>query len=150
MATTWTKEELQRLKKLYEMGKAVSKIAEELGKPRSTVAYRLRKDFGYQPASKPKKPKTSESELQTPVKQRPRQSLTERIAAPTVAACQWPFGDPRLPGFHFCGASAKPNKPYCDKHCARAYNRVSAAEADERANREAEALAAQLARALEP
>jgi GcrA cell cycle regulator len=35
--------------------------------------------------------------------------------------CLWPIGDPRQPGFHFCGASAIEGKPYCPEHCARAY-----------------------------
>ncbi|MGZ0187429.1 MAG: GcrA family cell cycle regulator [Alphaproteobacteria bacterium] len=43
----------------------------------------------------------------------------------TGPSCQWPFGDPRLPGFHFCGAASVSGKPYCDEHCAAAYNRVS-------------------------
>jgi GcrA cell cycle regulator len=31
--------------------------------------------------------------------------------------CRWPIGDPRKPGFHFCGA-AKPDdgEPYCKTH----------------------------------
>ena len=34
--------------------------------------------------------------------------------------CQWPFGDPKLPGFHFCGAPVF-YKSYCKAHNDMAY-----------------------------
>ncbi len=37
--------------------------------------------------------------------------------------CQWPIGEPRSKGFHFCGADALEGKPYCEEHCERAYVR---------------------------
>lgn len=36
--------------------------------------------------------------------------------------CRWPGGDPRAPGFGFCGAPAKPGSAYCTHHHARAYS----------------------------
>src|SRR5437667_12849644 len=41
--------------------------------------------------------------------------------------CHWPKGTPGKPGFGFCGASAKPGRPYCHKHCERAYQRMATA-----------------------
>jgi hypothetical protein len=35
--------------------------------------------------------------------------------------CAWPEGDPKQPGFHFCGAPAQPGCPYCAEHAAKAY-----------------------------
>jgi len=35
--------------------------------------------------------------------------------------CRWPHGDPRQPGFKFCGRSAAPGLPYCAHHAAQAY-----------------------------
>lgn len=35
--------------------------------------------------------------------------------------CRWPVGDPGTPAFFFCGATPRPEKPYCAAHCARAY-----------------------------
>lgn len=35
--------------------------------------------------------------------------------------CRWPFGDPRLPGFHFCGARRAGFLPYCAVHAGIAY-----------------------------
>ncbi|MCE0743954.1 GcrA family cell cycle regulator [Acetobacter sicerae] len=37
------------------------------------------------------------------------------------ATCCWPLGDPGTPGFHFCGATPLPGKPYCAEHAAMAY-----------------------------
>lgn len=36
--------------------------------------------------------------------------------------CRWPFGDPKQPGFVFCGQLAT-QPPYCAAHSARAYTR---------------------------
>lgn len=35
--------------------------------------------------------------------------------------CCWPIGDPGTPGFHFCGATPLPGKPYCAEHAQIAY-----------------------------
>jgi GcrA cell cycle regulator len=54
-------------------------------------------------------------------------------SAPRVAAqagsksCSWPVGDPKQPGFHFCGDAAEPGRPYCAHHCGIAYHRKSEA-----------------------
>lgn len=37
--------------------------------------------------------------------------------------CQWPYGDPGKEEFHFCGAPAIPERPYCEEHCKLAYVR---------------------------
>lgn len=42
-------------------------------------------------------------------------------------SCSWPVGDPKQAGFHFCGDSAEPGRPYCAHHCAIAYHRKSEA-----------------------
>lgn len=34
----------------------------------------------------------------------------------TAHTCRWPVGDVGQPGFHFCGAEPKPEKPYCEHH----------------------------------
>jgi GcrA cell cycle regulator len=35
--------------------------------------------------------------------------------------CRWPFGDPRLPGFLFCGAQRADHLPYCIMHARFTY-----------------------------
>lgn len=39
----------------------------------------------------------------------------------SAQTCRWPIGDPKKPGFHFCGRRAIPGKPYCPEHAAIAY-----------------------------
>jgi len=38
--------------------------------------------------------------------------------------CQWPVGDPRQTGFHFCGATAHEGFSYCSEHARMAYQPV--------------------------
>ena len=40
--------------------------------------------------------------------------LNERI-------CKWPIGHPGEAEFHFCGEKSEPGFPYCNSHCAIAY-----------------------------
>jgi GcrA cell cycle regulator len=43
------------------------------------------------------------------------------------AACAWPIGEPKRPGFHFCGAPLHNYKtPYCLEHMRIAYNKLPA------------------------
>ena len=35
--------------------------------------------------------------------------------------CCWPIGDPKLPGFSFCGTRIIPGRPYCEEHSNLAY-----------------------------
>jgi GcrA cell cycle regulator len=44
-----------------------------------------------------------------------------------VKSCSWPMGDPKQPGFHFCGEPSEPGRPYCSSHCHQAYQRKSEA-----------------------
>jgi GcrA cell cycle regulator len=49
--------------------------------------------------------------------------LDERRSILTLTAnsCRWPIGDPKQDGFHFCGRSRLPDRPYCDVHLRRAF-----------------------------
>ena len=47
--------------------------------------------------------------------------------------CRWPYGDPKHEDFGFCGDSAMPGLPYCEKHAKMAYqastrNRIFSAD----------------------
>ncbi len=37
--------------------------------------------------------------------------------------CKWPIGDPRKPGFRFCGHAVQPGTSYCAYHAAQAYQK---------------------------
>lgn len=49
---------------------------------------------------------------------------------PAPRQCEWPHGTPGEPGFRFCGAPSDAGKPYCAKHCARAYTKKQEPDAD--------------------
>ena len=35
--------------------------------------------------------------------------------------CRWPFGDPLVGDFYFCGKRKKDGSPYCDHHIRQAF-----------------------------
>jgi GcrA cell cycle regulator len=35
--------------------------------------------------------------------------------------CRWPYGDPKQPGFGFCGCETVPGLSYCEGHAQRAF-----------------------------
>lgn len=37
---------------------------------------------------------------------------------PRHRTCQFPYGNPGDPGFHFCGAPVEMGRSYCPHHCA--------------------------------
>ena len=47
----------------------------------------------------------------------------ERVTVLTLTgrSCRYPTGDPREPGFHFCGRHKAFHEPYCPHHMAIAY-----------------------------
>jgi GcrA cell cycle regulator len=57
----------------------------------------------------------------------PKQSSTRVASHVGSKTCSWPMGDPKLPGFHFCGEPAEAGKPYCGHHCHVAYHKKSEA-----------------------
>lgn len=71
--------------------------------------------------------------LAAPAPRGSESALPKAPPAPRTAAqagsksCSWPMGDPKQPGFHFCGESAEPGRPYCAHHCTIAYHRKSEA-----------------------
>lgn len=44
-----------------------------------------------------------------------------RLTQLTEHTCKWPYGDPREPGFGFCGAHALETSSYCETHDERAH-----------------------------
>ncbi|MFT8808183.1 GcrA family cell cycle regulator [Gluconobacter sp.] len=61
----------------------------------------------------------------------PRPALPPRFSTAGIdrptrrgPSCCWPIGDPGTPGFHFCGATPLPGKPYCAEHAAIAYVKI--------------------------
>ena len=145
----WTDTRVETLTTLWQAGYSGSLIGIELGLTRSAVigkAQRLRlpgrttlvtrrpqrsqQVLAPKRPPKPKKASPSRRRSITPeTKPRPKAALPELGPAPEVpvtvltltqANCNWPEGDPKRLGFHFCGRKP-PNRPYCPHHAARAY-----------------------------
>lgn len=55
--------------------------------------------------------------------------LPHRTTIPGVRECQWPIGEPKRPGFHFCGRpDVVAGKPYCEEHYKVAYETTRGAD----------------------
>lgn len=127
--TPWTDECDALMRKLFAEKRPVSKIAAELGLTRNSVIGRLHRaglSRGRVPRAKPdpnapKRPRAVRPVLQPPVDAssipiEQRRSIFEL----TDHTCRWPFGDPQLPGFFFCGAEPEHASSYCPQHTREA------------------------------
>lgn len=145
----WTEERTALLKTLWLQGQTASQIAERLGGvTRNAVigkAHRLglssrpspiRQRPAGRPTTVPPAAPLSRA-LQPTENAKPAEALPPAppAKAPTAKVtpgsrgCMWPMGDPKQPGFHFCGAPAEPGRPYCASHCAVAYHKKTDAAA---------------------
>lgn len=117
MTSVWTAEREAELRELWATDMMPLEISRRMGMTKNQVlgkAYRL--------ILPPKKQRRSDAP--PPPRRRVREVEEKRsmYAAPLAArTCQYPHGDPRKPGFHFCGDLVVPGKPYCAAHCAVAY-----------------------------
>jgi GcrA cell cycle regulator len=147
----WTEERTTLLRTLWLQGQTASQIAERLGGvTRNAVigkAHRLGlssrpSPIRQRPAARPsvQAPAPSAARMHAaepakpavapaPVPQMAPTAARTVKAAPGSRACMWPVGDPKQPGFHFCGAPAEPGRPYCAGHCSVAYHRKADAAA---------------------
>ncbi len=95
--------------------------------PRHAVAQTPATTVPTEPRYSAPAPEMTETRIEPVVAQ------TKAPSAPRVAAqagsksCSWPVGDPKQPGFHFCGDAAEAGRPYCAHHCGIAYHRKSEA-----------------------
>lgn len=105
----WTDEKVAELTRLWEQGLSTGEIGRRLDVSKNAVVGKAHR-LGL--ASRP-----------SPIKGR-NGAGTPRITSVldlTATTCRWPIGDPRKPGFHFCGRKTVPGKPYCAEHCGVAY-----------------------------
>lgn len=121
----WTDERIDELKVLWAEGLTTGEIGKRLGVSKNAVvgkAHRLglkgrpspiKRNGAAEPAAKPARQKAA------PAKEPPKKIRS--VVDLSAQACRWPIGDPREPGFHFCGAPSIPSKPYCAEHAAIAY-----------------------------
>ena len=122
--SVWDEKKLEKLKKLWDVGLPITKIGIELGVSRNAIAgkaHRLGLPKRNSPISKSGEPRKNQdsSDLQT-IKELPLKILLREVEWSRNRCC-WPIGDPKLPGFAFCGTSILPGRPYCEKHSHLAY-----------------------------
>jgi len=116
---SWTKERVELLQNLWGKGKSASEIAEILGGiSRNAVigkAHRLGLSGRPSPIASDKPRSTAKTRVKKHNKSATILDLTERM-------CRWPIGDPKKPGFRFCGkATVMAGVPYCKEHIEMAY-----------------------------
>lgn len=132
---SWTDEHVALLKKLWGEGRTAAEIAKVLGSgfTRNAVigkAHRLKLSSRLSPISSPT-PKVKVANTQKiPVTRAPRQAplIPVKIDVKGIKLvdlkermCRWPLGDPKDPGFNFCGCNTVPGLPYCIDHARMAY-----------------------------
>ena len=105
----WTKEKIDVLSQMWRTGFTARQIAQKIGNgvTRNAVigkAHRLGLSQRPQPAQNVPRPMP--------------------VTLGLLKQCEWPFGDPREPDFHFCQKPVKPGRPYCEEHCQIAYRTV--------------------------
>ena len=122
--SVWDEKQLRKLKKLWDEGLPITKIGLELGVSRNAIAgkaHRLGLPKRNSPISKSGDPRKNQdvSNLETS-KELPLKILLREVEWSRNRCC-WPIGDPKLPGFSFCGTSIMPGRPYCEEHSSLAY-----------------------------
>ena len=122
--SVWDEKQLEKLKKLWDEGLPITKIGLELGVSRNAIAgkaHRLGLPKRNSPISKSGDPRKNQDvcNLETS-KELPLKILLREVEWSRNRCC-WPIGDPKLPGFSFCGTSIMPGRPYCEEHSSLAY-----------------------------
>jgi GcrA cell cycle regulator len=115
----WTEERVSKLKALWGEGRTASQIATMLGDVTRNAVIGKAHRLGLK--GRPSPIRKEKTVVQKPVRR--QAAPVPRATRVSDRQCHWPIGHPREPGFHFCGAPAVDDKPYCEEHCAVAYRR---------------------------
>ena len=131
---SWTDERVALLKKLWVEGKSAAEIAKTLGGglTRNAVigkAHRLKLSNRVSPIQQnTRKAPIVEKPIQEKLVTAKLANTSKKKVSGGVAMvnlkeymCRWPEGDPKEPGFHFCGDEKIPGLPYCEMHARLAY-----------------------------
>jgi len=154
---SWTDERVDKLRELWGNGKSASEIADLLGGvSRNAVigkAHRLGLSGRPSPIRKREDGAPAQATRGTAAAQAPAAPAAKPAAPakPTVVAdrdaglgddggatilnltermCRWPIGDPKKPGFRFCGRPAIAGLPYCQDHATVAYQAPSSKKSE--------------------
>jgi GcrA cell cycle regulator len=114
--STWTDQQSADLRRMWDgENLPVPDIAHALGMNKNQVvgkAHRMGLQSKRQSGGRPKARKNA-----PPVGKREVHDL----APLAIRTCRYPHGDPRTPGFRFCGGAVMLGKPYCASHMAVTY-----------------------------
>jgi GcrA cell cycle regulator len=139
---SWTDDRVQQLKTLWAEGHSAAEIAERLGQTtRNSVIGKVHRLglAGRRKTPRPRQPRVSRTSARPrrraiSASRRPPVAIVEETAESVLAklgpapdvpvtfqtltadTCHWPEGDPRTPGFHFCGRKSASPSPYCEPH----------------------------------
>jgi GcrA cell cycle regulator len=120
-APRWPPEEVASLALCLRRGLSYAQAARELGRTRDAVSAKARR-LKLRPPMSREAVSSANATLQTararcgdPFAPPPAGHAAQAVAELTASACRWPIGDPRAPGFRFCGGHA-PHGPYCAHH----------------------------------
>ena len=120
----WDEDKLNKLRKLWDEGLPITKIGNEIGVSRNAIAgkaHRMGLPKRNSPISKSGDPrKSQQSNNSENSKVLPLKILLRDVEWSRNRCC-WPIGDPKLPGFSFCGTPIIPGRPYCEEHSNLAY-----------------------------
>ena len=122
--SVWDEKKLVKLKKLWDEGLPITKIGLELGVSRNAIAgkaHRLGLPKRNSPISKSGDPRKNQTDSHFETSKDLPLKILLRDVEWSRSRCCWPIGDPKLPGFSFCGTSIIPGRPYCEEHSALAY-----------------------------
>ena len=120
----WDEERLNKLRKLWDEGLPITKIGNEIGVSRNAIAGKAHR-MGLPKRNSPISKSGELRKNQVSSAAENNKSLPLKIMLRNVEwsrnRCCWPIGDPKLPGFSFCGTSIIPGRPYCEEHSNLAY-----------------------------
>ena len=122
--SVWDEKKLIKLKKLWTEGLPITKIGLELGVSRNAIAgkaHRLGLPKRNSPISKSGEPRKNKTDFHFETSKDLPLKILLREVEWSRSRCCWPIGDPKLPGFSFCGTSIIPGRPYCEEHSNLAY-----------------------------
>lgn len=97
------------------------KVAPKRTKTNGTIYSRRRKPNTYSIMRPATDRMANEQRPHFPAEDAPRRPVIT-IDRLTGTTCRWPFGDPKLPSFGYCGCVCHAKDVYCDEHAARARN----------------------------
>jgi GcrA cell cycle regulator len=136
MSWGWPEEDDERLAALWEEGVSGRLIGVALKRSRGAVLGRARR-LGLSPRPVPvafmqdveRIPKqvphvvVQKVLLPVPAPPGPPKRKLSLWLVPTgvVRECQWPHGTPGQASFYLCGDPSFPCRPYCERHCRRAF-----------------------------